>query len=764
MKKIYSIVVLLLSSIFASAQCSDLFFSEYSEGSSNNKYLEVYNPSGSSIDLSNYSICVIGNGGSFTNTFQLYGTLGSDKVFVVSTDQSDASAILSKADTALSFPSVAHFNGDDAICLLSGTDTIDVIGVRRVRENWTVGTGSTKDHTLVRKANVSAGETDWTKAVEQWDVYPQNTWSYLGSTTSDCQQSAPKGCSDLFFSEYSEGSSNNKYLEVYNPSGSSIDLSNYSICVIGNGGSFTNTFQLYGTLGSDKVFVVSTDQSDASAILSKADTALSFPSVAHFNGDDAICLLSGTDTIDVIGVRRVRENWTVGTGSTKDHTLVRKANVSAGETDWTKAVEQWDVYPQNTWSYLGSTTSDCHPAVTPEVQFAKTKYFVDENAGTAFVEVSIATTSKDTTKVEVFVTGGTAVNGTDYTITSSTMVVFNPGDDTNQKVTMDITDNAEGGLSKNITLALRNLSSNAVWGSDTTSEVVILNDDYIVSDIVDVVQLDGDLAPTNKGVKYEITGVVYGIDYDGNAGLSFTAIDATSGINIFNFNDVSDYVVTEGDEITVRGEIESYNGLLELVADSIKLNSQGNTLASPTVVDAPSEETESEFIQLAKVWITNDTTTVWPSNQNVELTNANMDTFQIRIDKDILDMPGEAIIADTMVITGIGGQYDRNAPYNSGYQIFPRKLSDVAAWVDRSSVSELTVICKVYPNPTAENLTVIGTDKWDLYEVYSVTGIKVSEGSFVNNNLSVANLDSGNYIIRMRSADKVGIARFMIVR
>ena len=764
MKKIYSIVVLLLSSIFASAQCSDLFFSEYSEGSSNNKYLEVYNPSGSSIDLSNYSICVIGNGGSFTNTFQLYGTLGSDKVFVVSTDQSDASAILSKADTALSFPSVAHFNGDDAICLLSGTDTIDVIGVRRVRENWTVGTGSTKDHTLVRKANVSAGETDWTKAVEQWDVYPQNTWSYLGSTTSDCQQSAPKGCSDLFFSEYSEGSSNNKYLEVYNPSGSSIDLSNYSICVIGNGGSFTNTFQLYGTLGSDKVFVVSTDQSDASAILSKADTALSFPSVAHFNGDDAICLLSGTDTIDVIGVRRVRENWTVGTGSTKDHTLVRKANVSAGETDWTKAVEQWDVYPQNTWSYLGSTTSDCHPAVTPEVQFAKTKYFVDENAGTSFVEVSIATTSKDTTKVEVFVTGGTAVNGTDYTITSSTMVVFNPGDDTNQKVTMDITDNAEGGLSKNITLALRNLSSNAVWGSDTTSEVVILNDDYIVSDIVDVVQLDGDLAPTNKGVKYEITGVVYGIDYGGNAGLSFTAIDATSGINIFNFNDVSDYVVTEGDEITVRGEIESYNGLLELVADSIKLNSQGNTLASPTVVDAPSEETESEFIQLAKVWITNDTTTVWPSNQNVELTNANMDTFQIRIDKDILDMPGEAIIADTMIITGIGGQYDRSAPYNSGYQIFPRKLSDVAAWVDRSSVSEYTVVCRVYPNPTAENLTVIGTDKWDLYEVYSITGIKVSEGSFINNNLSVANLESGNYIIRMRSDDKVGTARFMIVR
>jgi hypothetical protein len=41
---------------------------------------------------------------------------------------------------------------------------------------------------------------------------------------------------------------------------------------------------------------------------------------------------------------------------------------------------------------------------------------------------------------------------------------------------------------------------------------------------------------------------------------------------------------------------------------------------------------------------------------------------------------------------------------------------------------------------------------------------KVSEGSFINNNLSVANLDSGSYIIRMLSTDKVGTSRFMIVR
>jgi hypothetical protein len=70
----------------------------------------------------------------------------------------------------------------------------------------------------------------------------------------------------------------------------------------------------------------------------------------------------------------------------------------------------------------------------------------------------------------------------------------------------------------------------------------------------------------------------------------------------------------------------------------------------------------------------------------------------------------------------------------------------------------------VYPNPTTENLTVIGTDKWTSYEVYSIAGKKVLEGLFNNNNLSVVDLESGNYIIRMRSADKAGTARFVIVR
>ena len=128
MKKIYTLLVGLVISLGASAQCTELFFSEYAEGSSSNKYLEIYNPSNASIDLSGYSIFMINNGGSPNNIgFQLYGTLASNEVFVIAADAAD-SIILASADTSVSYNSVAHFNGDDCVLILKGTDTIDQIG------------------------------------------------------------------------------------------------------------------------------------------------------------------------------------------------------------------------------------------------------------------------------------------------------------------------------------------------------------------------------------------------------------------------------------------------------------------------------------------------------------------------------------------------------------------------------------------------------------------------------------------------------------
>ena len=188
------------------------------------------------------------------------------------------------------------------------------------------------------------------------------------NSCSGCVTAPPPSatCSELFFSEYGEGSSYNKYFEIYNPSNAPISLSGYTVYLSGNGGSFTNTFTSNAVIDSNDVFVIANASADA-AILAIADTALSGYSVAAFNGDDALILVSGSDTIDVIGVPGVDpgSSWPVGSGSTANKTLVRMIGIDQGSTDWAVGATEWDVYSSNDWTFIGSHASACHGATPP---------------------------------------------------------------------------------------------------------------------------------------------------------------------------------------------------------------------------------------------------------------------------------------------------------------------------------------------------------------------------------------------------------------
>jgi predicted extracellular nuclease len=180
----------------ASAQTSDLFFSEYIEGSSNNKALEIYNGTGAAVDLAagGYNVQMYFNGNTSASlTINLTGTVADGDVFVLA-QSSAVTAILEQADQT---SGAGFFNGDDAVVLRKGTTILDAIGQVGVDPGteWGSGDTSTADNTLRRKADVCAGDTDAADAFDPslgWDGFPIDTFNGLGAHTANCGGPGPE--------------------------------------------------------------------------------------------------------------------------------------------------------------------------------------------------------------------------------------------------------------------------------------------------------------------------------------------------------------------------------------------------------------------------------------------------------------------------------------------------------------------------------------------------------------------------------------------
>lgn len=214
-KSILLLVLIVTASLNAQAQndCSDLFFSEYVEGSSQNKAIEIYNPTEVTIDLSDYRVERFSNGATNSSSggvTTLSGMLAPFDAFVLTNGETDPNSQFGYCDPMLialgdmaepngSYPTPMHMNGNDAIVLTKngGTTVVDVFG--RIGEDpgvaWSdpSGTWWTNDHTLIRKSTVLKGDVDGIDAFDpslEWDSLPENTWLYLGVHECDCQNTS----------------------------------------------------------------------------------------------------------------------------------------------------------------------------------------------------------------------------------------------------------------------------------------------------------------------------------------------------------------------------------------------------------------------------------------------------------------------------------------------------------------------------------------------------------------------------------------------
>lgn len=221
------------------------------------------------------------------------------------------------------------------------------------------------------------------------------------------------------------------------------------------------------------------------------------------------------------------------------------------------------------------------------------------------------------------------------------------------------------------------IGSVILTATGATSDTLTLagnTNDYVVSTIAQVTNEDANGIATSLGSYAAVTGVVHCIDFDGNAGYSLTVIDGNGdGINLFKNVDLNGYQSAEGDSIRVKGKIEQFNGLTEIIPDSIIVLGQNANLQTPLIVTALSEATESKYIKLENLSFVTPITTFPTGSNNIDVTDGTT-TFTLRIDADT-DIPGGAAPQNTFSVIGVCGQYDNSSPYTAGYQLFPCGLS-----------------------------------------------------------------------------------------
>ena len=216
MKKNYLFTLLLtfLFSFISYAQVTELYISKYAEGSSNNKFLEIYNGTDAAISLSDYAFPSVANSPTtpgeyeFWNKFPDGAIIAAGDVYVIAHGSADAS-ILAQADHTHNFLS----NGDDGYALVKGgthndantdgdidagemTDftILDWLGDWQADpgSGWDVAgvTNGTQNHTLTRKSSVCGPNNDWASSAgtdannSEWTVGDIDSgWDTLGSYT-----------------------------------------------------------------------------------------------------------------------------------------------------------------------------------------------------------------------------------------------------------------------------------------------------------------------------------------------------------------------------------------------------------------------------------------------------------------------------------------------------------------------------------------------------------------------------------------------------
>ena len=717
----------MVGTVTVTPTCSDLFFSEYLEGSSNNKALEIYNPTNASINLASYSVKAYNNGGiAISNSLQLPNkNLAPYDVYVIANSQAVA-AILSVADTT---STVTYFNGDDAVVLFKNNDTLDIIGDVGVDPglNWVVGTGATSEFTLVRKPTVGSGKLNWAIGATQWNVHPQNTASFLNSHTSNCGGGGGGGGTPTGPIVRTIGSirgvnndgvadSLNKVVRLRGVVSSvdfraagysfhlqdatggivvyrSADLSNYtsplrgdSLEVFGVLGQYNGLLQMVPDTINLKaqnrplpiplVVTSLTEANEGKIVRMNGLTVTTWPSTWTGTGQN-IALSDGTNSI-ALRVVPLSGVWNrpQPTGT---------INVIGGLQQFDNSLPYtsgYQIFPRD--------TNDIIPVVVvnPTIRFVGSSATKLEGAVTQTVKMYVQPHLMMAGSVSLTATAGTGfVFGSDATTTpalsAGTLTLPVPSMTDTVSFTINVLDDNLIEGPESAVFAIASASTGLSIGTPNSFTFTIADNDVFIPTytLPQVKGVNAQFLPDSNGVMCKLQGTVLGVNtqtFATTGNVAFTIHDGSVGFGLFGASTKNlGYTVNEGDIIRVVGVIGHFNGLAQINADSIVVISTNGTLPSPVVITDMNESTESQLIRMNNVYVINSTQwTNAGSGFSVNVTNG-PDTIQLRIDADVSDVYNAPCPVGTFDVVGIGGQFDNSAPHNSGYQFLPRRLADL---------------------------------------------------------------------------------------
>lgn len=169
-----------ITTLANSSNATDLLFSEYIEGSSNNKALEIANNTGAAVSLSIYTVKKQTNGaGAWSTGIALTGTLNNGAKFVLVNSSINVACYTAASANVSTGGAELTFNGNDAVGLFKNGVLIDIIGT------FDGGTANFAiDVTLRRKAAILSPNTTFNLAGE-WDSFATDTCGGLNNRPSN---------------------------------------------------------------------------------------------------------------------------------------------------------------------------------------------------------------------------------------------------------------------------------------------------------------------------------------------------------------------------------------------------------------------------------------------------------------------------------------------------------------------------------------------------------------------------------------------------